>query len=89
VDGSSIFTIAFLSEASMTQFYKFALKASYNMAPPDPLTHSELLCLLFRNSPLVRDHVINSGIPDTMRAAFWAILSGAEVLLLLLLLLLL
>ena len=63
----------------MTQFYKLALKASLIATPPAALTHAELLSLMFRNSADVRERVLNFGIPDTMRAAFWSILSGAEV----------
>jgi hypothetical protein len=54
-DGSGMFTLAFDSEPSMTQFYKLALKSSLIMTPPDPFSHSELLSLMFRNSPEVRD----------------------------------
>jgi hypothetical protein len=63
----------------MASFYKLALKASLIMTPSAPLGRAELLSLMFRNSPEVRDRVLNAGIPDTMRAAFWTILCGAEV----------
>ena len=77
--GGCLLTLAFPTESSMTQFYKLALKASLIAAPPAALTHPELLSLMFRNNADVRDRVLHFGIPDTMRAAFWSILSGAEV----------
>ena len=63
----------------MTDFYKLALKISLIMNPPTTQTHSEMLSLMFRNSADVQDRVLNAGIPDFMRAPFWAIMSGAEV----------
>jgi hypothetical protein len=54
-DGSGLLTLAFDSETDMTQFYKLALKSSLIMTPPAPFSHSELLSLMFRNSPEVRD----------------------------------
>jgi hypothetical protein len=54
MDGSGLYTFAFDSETSMTQFYKLALKSSLIMTPAAAFSHSELLCLMFRNSPEVR-----------------------------------
>jgi hypothetical protein len=71
--------MAFMTEACMGSFYKLALKSSLIMTPSAPLGRAELLSLMFRNSPDVRDRVLNGGIPDTMRAAFWTIICGAEV----------
>jgi hypothetical protein len=74
-----LITLAFSSEATMNQFYKLALKASLIISAPAAFTSCELLTLMFRNNAEVRERVLQSGIPDTMRAAFWSILSGAEV----------